>query len=230
MIDFHTHILPYMDDGAKDTDESIAMLKELKKQGVDTVVCSSHFYSMEDNPDSFLENQAKAYALLKESLTDDLPKIILGSEVQYFDGIAQCDTIDKLKISGSEYILLEMPSIKWNERIVREVITLHRKNPKIVIAHIERFLPLIPSGTIDEFIKEGIIIQSNASFFYGFFTRKKALKMLANGQIHLIGTDCHNMTSRAPDIKQAVDVIVKALGQHTVEKLDFWGRKVLSLE
>ena len=45
MIDWHSHILPEMDDGSRDTDESIAMLEALKHQGVDTVIATPHFHA-----------------------------------------------------------------------------------------------------------------------------------------------------------------------------------------
>ena len=55
MIDFHTHILPGMDDGASDAAESLAMLRTSYQQGVDTLFATSHFYADEEDPASFLK-------------------------------------------------------------------------------------------------------------------------------------------------------------------------------
>ena len=55
MIDFHSHILPGIDDGSKNTQMSLAMIEEEKKQGVHTIVATPHFYADEDSVERFLK-------------------------------------------------------------------------------------------------------------------------------------------------------------------------------
>jgi protein-tyrosine phosphatase len=71
---------------------------------------------------------------------------------------------------------------------------------------------------LDEMIEEGFIIQSNAESFIRF-GRRRVLKMLEEGKIHLLGSDCHNMEKRAPNIGAALDVIEKKLGSDAVKRL-----------
>ena len=66
MIDFHTHILPKVDDGSRSLEQSLAMLNELKKQGVKKLVATPHFYANDESVESFLERRNRVYAELKE--------------------------------------------------------------------------------------------------------------------------------------------------------------------
>ena len=65
VIDFHTHILPGIDDGSSDLQMSMAMLNEERHQGVDVVVLTPHFYGSQESIDHFIHKRNKAYALLK---------------------------------------------------------------------------------------------------------------------------------------------------------------------
>ena len=61
MIDWHSHILPGIDDGSRDVSESLALIEKLSEQGVDTVVATPHFYADDNSVDAFLEKRNKAY-------------------------------------------------------------------------------------------------------------------------------------------------------------------------
>jgi protein-tyrosine phosphatase len=62
-----------------------------------------------------------------------------------------------------------------------------------------------------------VLVQANASFFRDRFTRSMAMRMLSAGQIHLLGSDCHNLTSRAPNLDQAIRLIRKQLGEEALQ-------------
>ena len=66
MIDFHAHILPFVDDGSASLDESMSMLRMLREQGVDTVCATPHFDALHDSPDDFFQKRNEAYSKLKE--------------------------------------------------------------------------------------------------------------------------------------------------------------------
>ena len=61
MIDFHSHILPAIDDGSQSVEESLEMLRALKAQGVDTVIATSHFYATHRSPESYLQRRKAAF-------------------------------------------------------------------------------------------------------------------------------------------------------------------------
>ena len=141
MIDWHNHVLPAMDDGSRDVAESIAMLGMHAAQGVDTVVATPHFYANDESVDSFVERRRLSYERLKEQLPPDAPAILLGAEVKYYQGISRLADLKKLRIEGSQLLLLEMPAIKWNERMIAEVLAIYEKTGLIpVIAHIDRYI------------------------------------------------------------------------------------------
>ena len=78
--DFHTHVLPGIDDGARDLPASLSMLSRLQAQGIDTVVATPHFYAHRQEAAQFLENRAAALAAVK-SAGDSLPTVLPAAEV-----------------------------------------------------------------------------------------------------------------------------------------------------
>ena len=81
MIDFHSHILPAIDDGSKNVEESIVLLDMLKDQGIKTVVATPHFDVQRETPAAFIERRQESYEMLRPHLKKDPPEIILGAEV-----------------------------------------------------------------------------------------------------------------------------------------------------
>lgn len=222
MIDFHSHILPEIDDGAQSVEESIAMLKMLKEQGVNTVALTPHYIAMDESPAEFLERRAKSYELLKaeiEKLDEELPQLLLGAEVYFFPGVCKMEELPLLKLQNTDFVLLEMPMAPWGEYIVRELSELmNYSDIKIVIAHIERAMGYQKKGTLERLLDVGVLLQSNASFFNMRKTRRKACKMFKNGDIHFLGSDCHSVAHRPPKIKEAVDIIKDKFSQETADE------------
>lgn len=228
MIDWHTHILPGMDDGSRDTAESIAMLEALAAQGVRTVIATPHFYVNDEPLSAFLQRREHALAQLQEVCPPDLPQILLGAEVRYYQGISRLEGLKELRIRGSKLLLLEMPMTKWTQSMVRELIEMAgRSSIRIVLAHVERYFGLQKGDVWDQLAANGILFQVNASFFAGFFSRQKAITLLREGSIHFVGSDCHNMTSRPPKIDQAYDRIRNKLGDDVVNQMTECGYHLL---
>ncbi len=213
MIDFHSHILPEMDDGSRSAGESVRMLKSLAKQGVTKVIATPHFYADDESVQEFLYRRQISYNRLSVGLSPSLPEVLLGAEVKYYGGIGHLEELDSLCIQGSRLLLLEMSSRRWTEYTVREIADLvSERNIIPVLAHVERYLGFQYPETFRRLIENGVMMQVNASFFNGRFRGAKALNMLKNNRIHFIGTDCHNMTDRSPEIIDAVNLIRKKLG------------------
>lgn len=219
MIDIHTHILPSMDDGPKTIEESIRLLNILESEAVDTVCLTPHFYANIEDIDTFLKRREESYKSLKKAYKGKV-KLILGSEVHYYRGISNTEEINKLKIENSKLLLIELPFSYVNEAILDEIIKLSlKKDIKIVLVHIERYLKSLNLAKIRYLQDSGILIQSNTEFFNNFFTRNRALKMLKEGYINLLGSDSHNLTNRLPNYLKAVKIIEKRLGKDSLERL-----------
>ena len=117
VIDFHSHILPGIDDGSKNVEESLQMLRMMAKQGITHVVATPHFYPQHDTPERFLRRRAEAEAALREAMAgeNDLPELSIGAEVYYFRGISDSNAIKELTVDHKKCILIEMPSAPWTQ-------------------------------------------------------------------------------------------------------------------
>lgn len=221
MIDFHSHILPAIDDGSKSVDESVKMLTMLKAQGISKVVATPHFYANRNSVADFLEQRSISYNKLSPSLTDDLPQIIFGAEVKYYEGISRLENLNDLCIDGTKLLLIEMPMKKWTEYTLRELSEISASgNVTVVLAHIERYLRFQPKGLIDELVCDGILVQVNADFFLSLGSRFKAMSMLRSGLIHFIGSDCHDLVHRPPRIGDAISLIRHKSGEKFTQQLN----------
>lgn len=229
MIDWHSHILPGMDDGSHDAAESISLVNMQRSQGIDTVIATPHFYANDETVDSFLDRRKKALDLLRAELPEGSPEILLGAEVRYYQGICRMDGLKELRIEGSKILLLEMPMSSWTEYIIRELIEMSgRSSVKIVLAHMERYLTLQTQDTWNRILECGILMQANANFFTSFLTKRKALTLLKEDNIHFIGSDCHNVTSRPPQIGKAFETIKKKLGEDYLHQMNEYGCSLLT--
>lgn len=212
MLDFHSHFLPKMDDGSKSTEMSMDMLRESRRQGVTSIVSTSHFYGTDESPEHFLHRRQHAVNKLHPLLSDDDPKIYLGAEVFYYPGISHSDSIPQLVIQGTDLLLIEMPFITWSDRIFDELITLqYNHRVHIVLAHVERYQAMQKRDIYAQLFDQPFYFQCNASAFTSHRSRKLALKMIDNDLLHFLGTDCHNNDKRPPNMKEAQKVIEKKL-------------------
>ena len=228
MIDWHSHILPKVDDGSRDTEESKGLLKQLAEQGVTTVVATPHFIADNESVLSFIERRNAAYERLKNSGAVGELKILLGAEVEYYSGISRLAELRDLCIEKTRLLLLEMPITTWTEYTVKELIEIATtKNIVLILAHVERALMLQSSKTMQRLMAAGVLMQANASFFIDSRTKRKALRLLRKGEIQLIGSDCHNINQRPPEIGKAYEIINRKFGEEFVTGLNEYGNSVL---
>lgn len=228
MIDWHSHILPEMDDGSRDTAESISMINMLRTQGVGTVIATPHFYANDESVDLFLERRKSAFERLAAELPEGSPEILLGAEVRYYQGINRMADLNALRIEGTKLLLLEMPMSSWTEYMVRELIEMSgRSSIKVVLAHVERYMALQKQSVWNRLLESGILMQVNASFFTSFVSKRKALSLLREGSVHFVGSDSHNMSSRPPRVGKAFEVIQKKLGENYLKQMNEYGHSLL---
>jgi protein-tyrosine phosphatase len=230
MIDFHSHFLPNMDDGSSSVEESVAMLRESYRQGVDTMIATSHFYAERDTVAHFLEKRADRFARIREAVGDvgDIPRMYLGAEVLYFQGMARADKIPSLCLEQTNILLLEMPFAQWDEAVIREVgLLLDRQKLCVVIAHLDRYFQFQKNPFyLNELLKLPVKIQLNAAAF-DRFRRHNVLKLVKEGRVDALGSDCHNMRNRLPNLKTAAEVIEKKLGAQYLEQIDSKCRQLI---
>lgn len=233
MIDFHTHILPKMDDGSRGTEESLRMLREESSQGVSAVVLTPHYYAEKEKPERFLERRAASEQRLSDVIgesgeKDRLPQLFVGAEVKMFAGVSSLELLTELVIRGTRYILLEMPFEPWPESVFRELNAIKARGLFPIIAHVERYLSLQKrTDNIERLMDSDVLIQCNAEFFLQGFKSRKAFSFLKEDKVQLLGSDCHNLTSRPPNLGEALVLIRRKLGEDTVSRIEHRSRKVL---
>ena len=212
MLDIHSHFLPKMDDGSKSTEMSMQMLRSSRKQGVTTIVSTSHFYGDNESPDRFLKRRQHAFEKLKPLISADDPEILLGAEVLYYPGISHSESVAQLGIGGTDLILIEMPFVPWSDKIFDELISFrYNTGLNIILAHVERYQSLQKRDIYERLFDQPFYFQCNASAFTSFRSRRLALKLMANDLLHFIGTDCHNTDKRPPNMQEAQKIIEKKL-------------------
>lgn len=215
MIDFHSHILPAIDDGANDVNVALEMLSKSYNDGVDTVVSTSHCYITEGcgDIDKFLKHRTSAYNILKTAIARDgrdSPEILLAAEVHVSAGMSRCENLPLLRIPDTDYILLEMPYENWTDAVFEEIYHVIRMGMRPIIAHLDRYPN--KEAQIRELLSLDVLCQINAGAFLNKDSRKMILRFLKSDAAHVIGSDMHNMTSRSPNLAEAYSVIEDKFG------------------
>ena len=137
MVDFHSHCLPALDDGAADLNESIAMLSASVQQGVDTVVATPHFYSKQESIEQFLSRRKVSFEQLGGHVPDGLT-VLTGAEVLLQEGVSRLDLRD-LCVGDTNYILLELPFMpppSWLYDELESIALGQRLD--VILAHADR--------------------------------------------------------------------------------------------
>ncbi len=227
VIDFHSHILPEMDDGSKSVETSVAMYKESCRQGVEMMIATPHFYASKDRIDDFLVKRTKAYEKLASLLPEKGPKILLGAEIAWFDGISKAEKVEKLTIEGTRLLLLELPFETWSSSMLSELSVLTKKF-HIIIAHLERYMKLPGNKAyMEQLLEMPVTVQINTGSLTDWKQRGRILKMFKKGQAKVLGSDCHGMNHRPPNLMAGREVIRKKLGTEFMEKIDTAGNRLL---
>lgn len=232
VADFHSHILPGVDDGSKSIEESLDMLRVEAEQGIPCVVATPHFYAHRDNLDRFLKRRSRAEQSLRSALSKEsgYPQLVIGAEVYFFTGISESAALSKLGIGDSKYILIEMPSPPWTDAMYRELGQIYNKQGMTpIIAHIDRYISRFKTFGIPKKLEAlPVLVQANGEFFLDKSTSSMAMRMLRSGKIHLLGSDCHNLSDRKPNLAAAVSLIEKRLGADPIQHIAKCGQSVLS--
>ncbi len=228
MIDFHTHVLPGIDDGSRNLEMSVEMIRRESEQGVDGIIATPHFYAQRESVEHFLTKRRKAYESLKEVCDSrgEFPEILPGAEVYYFPGIGKADLLEKLCIGNSRTVLLEMPFSQWTRDVYKDVKDIiEKQNLQIILAHVERFYPYQKELSVwKEVFDLPIIPQVNTGSLLSFFSRRTVFKAMKYKDAILLGSDCHNLTDRRPNMSDGCAFIEKKYGKQFLEEIEERGR------
>ena len=232
VIDFHSHILPHMDDGSQSIEMSLKMLDIQQKIGTDIVVATPHFYGFRETISDFLVRREQVWKQLSAERKPHHPQIILGAEVTLFSKLASLEHLDALCIGNTNTLLLEMPFSLWSGLELDIVSTLClNRGYRVVLAHFERFLPYQrDKHIIDSLLELPLWVQINAGSLCSFTKRTAARNLFRSGKAQLLGSDCHNLNSRPPNLEAGRAILRKKLGPQVLHEMDSCGQWLLSSE
>lgn len=223
MIDIHSHILPGVDDGAKDEATCRKMFALAWKQGIDTIIATPHYNSslgtdiIKKRQDAF----RKAKKIAKE-VAPDL-EVYLGSEI-FYDSY----TVEALKkgealpLAGSRYVLVEFYPWTGYMDILRAVQKLRATGYYPVLAHIERYECLAREEHLRSLLDMGAIAQVNSdtvSGKQGRTLRNHVLELIQDDMVQIVSSDAHGVRHRRTYMKEASAMVRKKLGSKYVRRV-----------
>lgn len=209
MIDFHSHIIYDVDDGAKDIEMSAKLLEISRNDGVNTICATSHYVCGVCEQDRDIYNSR-----LEEIRKLTSAQVVSGLEVRIVPEIV--DRYEEGKIWGindKKYMLLELPFEEIPKYTMDVIYELRIRGVKPVLAHPERNAEIMKNPKIlNEFIEEGVLMQvCRGSIFgrHGSKCAKISRQMVKNNMVHLLGSDAHNIHDRDTELKSAYDFVEK---------------------
>ena len=210
-VDFHCHILPKFDDGSESCEMSLEMLRREMANGVSRVVLTPHFYRSREDQRSFLIRRQASFDRLRRAMDEDggvFPELRLGAEVAMTKEL-RFEDLSRLCIQGTNTLLLELPFQPMGSWFGDVRAIIERNTEKVVLAHVERFRDCLDKKAHAQVMELPCLKQINTSSVIedGFFRRRQLLKWVENGDVHILGTDAHNLTSRPVNMKAAVNIL-----------------------
>lgn len=215
----------------KTLQESILLLEAHKKQGVNYVCLTPHFYSDNISIEEFLQDRKNSINELSSHLPIDI-KICVGAEVFVTNFLFNNSDLSQLCYGGKNYMLTEFPySSKFSGNSYNSLVRLiNNYGITPVIAHIERYPAIMKNKQLrDDLLDMGVMFQTNANSILKFNFKRHLLSMIKDGTISFLGTDCHSFERNIPtDFAKALELIEQKLGAEVVEKISDASQKVFS--
>lgn len=221
MIDIHCHILPEVDDGARNVEESLEMARAAVKQGIRTIIATPHHQNQQyNNPKpQILQKTSELNAALKEA---SIPLTVLpGQETRiYGDLLVDFHKEEILSLNHTNYLFIELPSgqvPRYTEQLLFE-IQMQGLIP--IIVHPERNQGFIENpGLLYQLVKKGAMSQVTAASVTGAFGKKIkhfSQQLIEANLTHFIASDAHNTSNRGFLLAEALDHIEDKYGTDMV--------------
>jgi protein-tyrosine phosphatase len=224
VIDLHCHMLPGIDDGAKDLSVSLAMARASVEQGVTVVACTPHILP------GLYHNSGPAIRQATQTLQARLEQegiplqLVTGADVHMTpDFVSGLRSGHLLSLADSRYVLVEPPHHTAPPQLEDFFFSLVVAGYVPVLTHPER-LSWVPSRyeTIKKLVRGGVWMQITAGSFTGAFGRNAlywAQRLLDEGCVHLLASDAHDAERRFPDLAAGCEIVAKRVGAKEAQHL-----------
>lgn len=199
MIDLHCHVLPGLDDGALDAEDSVAMARQAQADGIAAICATPH---IRWDHDVAIEEIAGRVAALQDELARrrvDV-RILPGGEVAQ-TAVERCDAeqLRTLSLGGAGgWILLEPAPGPLAAELLEPVRRIHDAGMGAIVAHPERHAGADLEAQLDVLVAEGCLIQWTAAFVASAAPGDLVLRLAERGLLHLLGSDAHSSHAGRP--------------------------------
>lgn len=226
MIDLHTHILPGLDDGSRDIEETLVMLQMAAKDGVEILAATPHVITGDYHSER--EDILQAVAALNQEIERaHIPvQVVPGAEIRLEPDLPQRQSRGELMTINDtgRYLLVELPTAYIPDYTERVLYDLQLQGITPIIAHPERNIGFNNHpDMLVELVSRGILLQITTGSITGLFgknTQKTTLKLIQEGCVHIIATDMHSLRGhRSPEMSPAYTRVQKHFGTETAEIL-----------
>jgi protein-tyrosine phosphatase len=224
LIDLHCHILPGLDDGARDLGVALDMARIAAADGIQTIVCTPHILP------GLYHNTGPRIRFATDQLRDALAESNIG--IDLFSGsdahMTTCFTEklvagEILPLARSRYVLVEPPRHVAPIQLEAFFSQILIAGYVPVLTHPER-LTWVGTGyrTIKRIARSGAWMQITSDSLVGKFGRQArywAERMLDEGLVHLLASDAHDIHSRPPILSAGRQAVARRLGEHEAKKM-----------
>ncbi len=218
MIDIHSHILPYIDDGAKSFDEAVAMARLAVADGVKVMVATPHLNESIYSPAKISGRVEHLTYLLRKK---NIPlTIMIGADVNV---VFRAEQVGDFTINGTKYILIEFPHSRLLKNASDIVQSYVQTGLKPIITHPERN-PSITANPdlLFDLLGDNIYVQVTSGSLTGEFGRKVqacANHLLRAGEVELLASDAHSSTWRQPGLSKGMKAAAEIVGEAAAHKM-----------
>lgn len=223
-IDIHSHILPYMDDGAKDEKMSLAMLRIAENEGITDIIVTPHYRQGHYRGER--KDVERALSKMRELMKKENIHINLypGNEIYYRSELEEkFDSGVLSTMNDTEYVLVEFSPMEDFLYIRSAVEELFSIGYIPIIAHVERIQCIEKKIEHARTLKKmGCELQVNASSAMGevcFFCKHFVHKLLKEALVDYIGTDAHNVEKRPPKMKKCAEMLYRKYDKKYVDSI-----------
>jgi len=223
-VDMHIHILPGVDDGSKDIDMSMQMLRTAAKSGITDMIVTPHFKYGRHNA------SRETIKKLIEKLTVEMEReglgirLYPGNEVFYYDGAGEDFAAGKVNsLNGTDRVLIEFQPGERYVYIRNAVDSVLGYGFVPILAHIERYSCILEEPErVKDLKMMGAEIQVNAGSVtgnLGIKVKRFVANLLQNEDVDYIGTDAHDSSKRIPDTRKCMAVLQKLCDEEYIQMI-----------
>ena len=224
MIDIHSHILPYTDDGSRSWEMSIDMARQYVEEGYKKVIATPHW--IEFSSTSLKKENEERLEGLREKLKEekiDL-EVVLGNEIFInLDIDKYLEDKEASSLGDSKYILIEFSRNDYPSFIDLVLYNLQLKGYRPIIAHPERYRYVWENpNLVADWIEKGALMQMNLPSILGIYGKRQketAKILLKNNMVHFLATDSHSNKRRSPKAAKGMEEVKKLVAKEVFEDI-----------